>query len=234
MSLNLRQSIEELASEARNHRGKENSAKTLFESQIGPHLEVKAVPLSFEEKRRQDLLLKDQIELQKTLSQFFKSPALKKSNPFLEEAHGEQKKKVGRPTKLKSECVQRIGMKLPPDLLKFLRELKIEGGRGFGSKIKAIILEWNALKKREKEQLQTFKKNLDRLEVVIRRFSGTNKTPQFTSKNDESMRDLKNYCSSLLQLANLYSFDDQFLKKKLSISDYKNYQFATFYLRNQG
>ena len=169
------------------------------------------------------------MELQRTMNSFFR-PTEVRANPFLE---SDDVRPVGRPRKLNCEKVQRIGMKLPPELLKFLKELKIDGGRGYGSKIKAIILEWNGLKKREREQLQTLKKNLDRLESVIKGFSTCQKTSSQLGTNEELMAKLRDYCSSVSQLASLYGFDTEFLKKKLVVSDFKNYEFAIHYLNNR-
>lgn len=227
--INIRQSIRSLANEARAHRASEDSAAKVLEK---PMVNTMSFPKTQEEKREDNLKLKAQVELQGMLSGFFgeKEGADKGKNPFFMDIP--EKRGVGRPKKLECEKVKRIGMKLPPELLKFLSELKIEGGRGFGSKMRAIIEEWNILKKRERAQLQTLKKNLDRLESVIRSFSTANKSLEFLHSNEDAVKKLKAYCESVVQLANLYAFEGDFLKKRLVASDYKNYEFALFYLNN--
>ncbi len=228
--INLRQSIRSLAEEARAHRSSEDSASKILEK---PMVNTMSFPKTFEEKREDSLKLKEQVEIQKMLNGFFgekKEEGTGRKVPFFLDVP--EKRGVGRPKKLECEKVKRVGMKLPPELLKFLSELKIEGGRGFGSKMKAIIEDWNILKKREREQLQTLKKNLDRLESVIRSFSSTGKTSLYLETNTDLAKNLKAYCSSVTQLANLYAFDMEFLKKRLVPNDYKNYEFALFYLSN--
>ena len=229
--INIRSAFGALANEARAHRASEDSAAKVLEK---PMVNSMSFPKTQEEKREDNLKLKAQVELQGMLSGFFgeKEGADKGKNPFFMDIP--EKRGVGRPKKLECEKVKRIGMKLPPELLKFLSELKIEGGRGFGSKMRAIIEEWNVLKKRERAQLQTLKKNLDRLESVIRSFSNAEKTSLHLGTNEELVKRLRDYCVSVTQLANLYSFDDEFLKKKLMASDYKNYAFAVHYISNKG
>ncbi len=225
--INLRQSIRSLANEARAHRASEDSAAKVLDK---PMANTMSFPKSPEEKREESLKLKEQVEIQKVLSGFFGEKKEEKKVPFFLDVP--EKRGVGRPKKLDCEKVKRIGMKLPPELLKFLSELKIEGGRGFGSKMRAIIEEWNVLKKREGAQLQTLKKNLDRLESVIRSFSNSEKTSLHLGTNEELVKRLKAYCESVVQLTNLYSFDDAFLKKRLVAGDYRNYAFAVHYLSN--
>jgi len=133
----------------------------------------------------------------------------------------------GRPRKPKSEQVKTIAIKIRPEYVDMLKNLSF--GRGMGTRIRMIIDQWNALKKREKEQVEVLKKAIGELDSMIKRYARNYNRAENLDKNEIAIKQMEKACNNIRILMNVLKMQVGEMEGMLSKEEFKNLNFAYHY-----
>ncbi len=133
----------------------------------------------------------------------------------------------GRPRKPQSEKVKTIAIKIRPEYIDMLKNFSF--GRGMGTRIRMIIDQWNALKKREKGQVEVLKKAVGELDAAIKKYAKNFNRAENVQKNEIVIKQMEKACNNIKILMNVLRFEVGEMEGMLSKEEFKNLSFAYHY-----